>query len=324
MKRVKPGALKALDIAAMDALVGGMMALVLVGLYAWATKEVTTFSHGTWTKPLVFGIPYRGFVLGGLVGGIVGSIFRPSWGPLVGAIGSIGFWGMLEVKADFPRVALCLALALIYGFVSFCRNMGARPAHPAKDHASDGQTAGGSTTPSTPDNSIEETYRVPIDTPSDMTDPIQSHDPAVRSGAITQLVVMNDSAVIPTLIMMLRDQDQGVRLRAAEGLAWLSDQDFGENREQWEKWWEQQSQGKKDARNVGSIPLTSCPMPSMENGTRPDLPVQDEPHGMSTGEETCQYCQRSIGQQRQTYVVHGKIACEQCDKKLKAGNHPAG
>jgi len=121
---------KAIDIAAMDAIMAGMMAIVLYGLYSWATKEGSTFSQAPWTTTLAKGLTYRSIVLGGLVGGIFGSIFRPSWGPLAPAISSVCFICILEVTPDFPRIAFILAMALIYGFISFFKNISGEPAQP--------------------------------------------------------------------------------------------------------------------------------------------------------------------------------------------------
>jgi hypothetical protein len=51
--------------------------------------------------------------------------------------------------------------------------------------------------------------------------------------------------------------------------------------------------------------------------------AQDEVDAMNAGEETCQYCRRSISRQEQAYVVDGKVACEQCDKRLRMSSPPA-
>ena len=135
-------ALKALDIAGMDALIAGIMAIALASLFAWATKEGSTFSQETWTQPFVLRIPWRGVVLGALVGGIFGSIIRPSWGPLTPTIGSIGFWGILEAKPTFPRVVFCLGFSLIYGLISFSNNFSAKPEQAAGLQSSEAQAPG--------------------------------------------------------------------------------------------------------------------------------------------------------------------------------------
>lgn len=45
---------------------------------------------------------------------------------------------------------------------------------------------------------------------------------------------------------------------------------------------------------------------------------------MNFGEEKCEYCQRSIGRQEQAYVLHGKTACEECDRTFRAENRWVG
>ena len=118
---------KALQIAGTDALIAGGMGIVLIILYAWVTKEGSTFSQGTWPKPLVFPITWRGVAFGGVVGGILGSIIRPSWGPLVAACASIAFWGVLERYPNVSPIGFCFGLALTFGLVSFLNNMSEEP-----------------------------------------------------------------------------------------------------------------------------------------------------------------------------------------------------
>ena len=44
---------------------------------------------------------------------------------------------------------------------------------------------------------------------------------------------------------------------------------------------------------------------------------------MSDGEQTCQCCRWAISRQEQAYVANGRIACQQCDERLKTETHPA-
>jgi len=150
MKASKPKVLKALNIAAMDALVAGVVALVMVTLYAWATKQGSTISEESYSKPFVLGMTLRTVFLGVVVGGIFASIIRPSWGPFAPVIGSIGFLGILENQPDFPRVVFILGLALIFGLVGFSHNMSAERAETVKAEISEGRAAGNATAPLAP------------------------------------------------------------------------------------------------------------------------------------------------------------------------------
>jgi hypothetical protein len=46
--------------------------------------------------------------------------------------------------------------------------------------------------------------------------------------------------------------------------------------------------------------------------------------GTHVEQETCEYCRRPIGRQEQAYVLDGKIACEQCDRKLRVDPRSRG
>lgn len=64
-------------------------------------------------------------------------------------------------------------------------------------------------------------------------------NPDVRMEAITKLAKNKRivEEVIPLIIPMLKDEDKMVRLRATEALAYLTDEDFGENIGKWQQWW---------------------------------------------------------------------------------------
>ncbi len=55
---------------------------------------------------------------------------------------------------------------------------------------------------------------------------------------------MKDERAVEALIGVLRDVRPSVRIRAAEALAKITGEEFGEDAGAWEKWWEGQGDRK--------------------------------------------------------------------------------
>lgn len=75
--------------------------------------------------------------------------------------------------------------------------------------------------------------QVPTDT---LMAQLNASSPEKRMEAITALAARKEKVAIPALIDMLEDTDVSVRLRATEALAWITGEDFGEDKQAWISW----------------------------------------------------------------------------------------
>ena len=73
---------------------------------------------------------------------------------------------------------------------------------------------------------------------------VHSGDEDARIGAIFTLSNIGSDAeqAIPALILALDDDNTYVSTIAARALDAISDQEFGEDKEAWKKWWNEQQQ----------------------------------------------------------------------------------
>jgi HEAT repeat protein len=68
---------------------------------------------------------------------------------------------------------------------------------------------------------------------------LQEKDASIRQVAAESLRLVCDASCVEPLIAALKDKEARVRAAVAAALAQLTDQRFGEDRKQWEKWWKQ-------------------------------------------------------------------------------------
>jgi HEAT repeat protein len=68
---------------------------------------------------------------------------------------------------------------------------------------------------------------------------MQEKDASIRQVAAESLRLVCDASCVEPLIAALKDKEARVRAAVAAALAQLTDQRFGEDRKQWEKWWKQ-------------------------------------------------------------------------------------
>jgi hypothetical protein len=67
---------------------------------------------------------------------------------------------------------------------------------------------------------------------------MKSEDLYVSQNAKYAFLMLKDPRAVDALIEALKDEDWGVRARAAEALREITGQDFGKDPEKWQKWWE--------------------------------------------------------------------------------------
>ena len=82
---------------------------------------------------------------------------------------------------------------------------------------------------------------------------LRARRPAIRAFAVRQAAQIDDPWAIDTLVVMLADPSERVRQAAAEGLKARTNQDFGDNAEQWRVWWEQ-AQDELETAPASSAP----------------------------------------------------------------------
>lgn len=94
-------------------------------------------------------------------------------------------------------------------------------------------------------------------------------NPGDRMEAITTLAKYNRNVevVIPIILPMLKDEDKMVRLRATEALAYLTDEDFGENLSKWQQWWEKYEDRSLDKGKVSCSECGAKILPSTAHRT---------------------------------------------------------
>ena len=68
---------------------------------------------------------------------------------------------------------------------------------------------------------------------------LKARRPAARAAAVGRVAQIDDPWAVDTLIVMLDDRNERVRDAAVDGLQQRTDQDFGDDREQWVRWWQE-------------------------------------------------------------------------------------
>ena len=81
---------------------------------------------------------------------------------------------------------------------------------------------------------------------------LRARRPAIRTLAVKRVAQIDDPWAIDTLIVVLADPNERVRKAAAEGLNQRTNEDFGEDQEQWLRWWEQENDHPEAASEPSS------------------------------------------------------------------------